>query len=198
MSQRIGAMVGPVGFIMVLLLGQFHVWWFATAWRPFLLVAIFAAIAVEALYYFSLFKSGQSEERVNYRIVLSVVALSIVLDEPLRDFGGIDEYFIGAALQHIIFFFFMPRWLRGSMGPRLSYAASGGIYCIFHLPNMPLTGITLFAGIVFAYCYQRYGTKLFPLMVVLHYIGGSILHGVYHLNLRVGALKMPLVKFLGL
>lgn len=197
MYQRIGTVVGPAGFIIVFVLGQLHAWWFVRAWKPFVWVVASAAMLVEALYYLSLPGNARRKERVGYGIVIGVLALSLFLDEPLRSLGGMQGYLVGAALQHLVFFFLFPRWLQGSMGQEASLAICGGAYCWFHLPNMPLAGITFVAGAVFVLCYRQWKTNAFPVMVILHYAIGSVLHGVHHLNMRVGVMKMPLKEFLG-
>jgi len=93
-------------------------------------------------------------------------------------------YPVWALLQQVYFLgFLQPRFERLAPG-RPAVAATGCLFALIHLPNLPLAGLTLPFGLVYASIFGR--TRNLYALAVVHGILGALLDEVIDLNLVVG------------
>ncbi|MCX7019936.1 MAG: CPBP family intramembrane glutamic endopeptidase [bacterium] len=58
------------------------------------------------------------------------------------------------------------------------------IFSVFHMPNLPMMGLTLVGGFAWGWIYYQYPNLL--ALVLSHSVIGTILNQVIHLNMRAG------------
>ena len=98
-------------------------------------------------------------------------------------------YLVFGPLQALIFFGFAETRLRvllgdGRRGLLLTAAATALIFASVHLPNLPLTALTLVGGFGWALIFYRRPNVL--LLGLSHALLGTLVHEVIGLNTRIG------------
>jgi membrane protease YdiL (CAAX protease family) len=127
-----------------------------------------------------------SEWRVTAWIVAAGLAIALVipvgallLGQPLPAdpnwprLGNILPYFVWAIFQQFLLQSFIFLRMESALGSTLAVLASSALFTFAHLPNLPLTGLTLFGAFFFTDLFRRY-RSIYPLGIAHFLMGISI------------------------
>ncbi len=182
--------------ITAIVLSLFHVWYFEITWNYFKFI-VFAFLLITEISYLITSQNPKKTNGYMWILITVIFCISIFLvchfklfcpDKYLRMLGGKKNYLGGVALQQLVFFFWIPRWLATTFNKWFTWTLTVFIFVIFHLFNWGLVLATFLAGIIFALIYYKKGFKAFSIVVVLHYILGSLIQKIFHFSMMVGIL----------
>jgi membrane protease YdiL (CAAX protease family) len=98
---------------------------------------------------------------------------SLPADPNWPRMGNILPYFVWAIFQQFLLQSFIFLRMESALGSRLAVVASSALFTFAHLPNLPLTALTLFGAFFFTDLFRRY-RSIYPLGIAHFLMGISI------------------------